>query len=216
MIPDGTDWDNVLGWLVQRALPQYVPGALRRARSPFFVDPDLQSAGEQAARQALEDLEERFADEKRLLEQALREAKEKVEPVRYGLLYGSGSELVDAVAQVLSDAGLRVDLDQELGGSRSADLLVSADAVPARRLVEVKGVSGPPPGRASSAASGDLAAAAARGAGLRRRADRQSSAQAASVGEVRGGVHAARVRRLAELAAGDGHQHGGVVQLVHR
>lgn len=143
VIPDGTPWDNVLGWLVQRALPEYVPGALRRARSPFFVDPDLQSVGEQAARQALADLEERFADEKRQLDQALREAKEKAEPVRYGLLYGSGAELVDAVAQVLAEAGMRaVDLDEELGGTKSADLLVSGNGVPPR-LVEVKGASGP-------------------------------------------------------------------------
>jgi hypothetical protein len=31
VIPDGTDWDNVLGWLMHRALPEYVPTALRRA-----------------------------------------------------------------------------------------------------------------------------------------------------------------------------------------
>lgn len=143
VIPDGTNWDNVLGWLVQRALPQYVPGALRRARSPFFVDPDLQSAGEQAARQALDDLEVQYAEGKRQLEQALWEAKERAEPVRYGLLYGSGSELASAVAQVLTDAGMRaIDLDEELGGTKSADFLVSAEGVPSR-LVEVKGVSGP-------------------------------------------------------------------------
>ncbi|MFE5964187.1 hypothetical protein [Streptomyces sp. NPDC056463] len=143
VIPDGTSWDNVLGWLVHRALPEYVPGALRRARSPYFVDPDLQSVGEQTARQTLDNLEAQYADEKRQLERTLREAKEKAEPVRYGLLYGSGSELVNAVAQVLADAGMHtVDLDEQLGGTKSADLLVSAEGMSAR-LVEVKGVSGP-------------------------------------------------------------------------
>ncbi|MGW0335499.1 hypothetical protein ACWD0J_27115 [Streptomyces sp. NPDC003011] len=143
VIPDGTSWDNVLGWLVHWALPEYVPGALRRARSPFFVDPDLQTAGEQSARQALGELEAQYAEEKQRLEQALREAEEKAEPVRYGLLYGTGDELAAAVAQVLTAAGMSaVDLDVELGGTKSADLLVSAEGV-SSRLVEVKGVSGP-------------------------------------------------------------------------
>ncbi|MEV4334188.1 hypothetical protein AB0K02_27285 [Streptomyces sp. NPDC049597] len=143
LIPDDTRWESMLGWLVQRALPQYVPAALRRARSPFFVDPDLQTAGEQSARTALEDLEAHYAEEKQRLEHALQEAKDKAEPVRYGLLYGSGSELVEAVAQVLAVAGIRaVDLDEELGGTKSADLLVSVEGAPAR-LVEVKGASGP-------------------------------------------------------------------------
>ncbi|WP_338931863.1 hypothetical protein WEB32_19530 [Streptomyces netropsis] len=143
VIPDGTSWENVLGWLVHRALPEYVPDVLRRARSPYFVDPDRQSVGEQTARQTLDDLEAQYADEKRQLERTPREAKEKAEPVRYGLLHGSGSELVNAVAQVLADAGMHaVDPDEQLGGTKSADLLVSAEGVSAR-LVEVKGVSGP-------------------------------------------------------------------------
>lgn len=143
VVPDGTGWDKVLGWLVHRALPEYVPGALRRARSPFFVDPDLQTAGEQSARQSLDELEAQYAEEKQRLEQTLREAEEKAKPVRYGLLYGSGSELADAVAQVLTAAGMNaVDLDEELGGTKSADLLVSAEGASAR-LVEVKGASGP-------------------------------------------------------------------------
>ena len=128
VIPDATDWDNILSWLIQRALPEYVPDALRRARSPHFADPDLQTAGERAARQALEDLDARYAEERLPLEQALREAETHAGPVRYGLLYGTGDELVHGVAQVLADAGLRtVDLDKELGGTKSADLLVGAD-----------------------------------------------------------------------------------------
>lgn len=143
LIPDDTRWDTMLGWLVQRALPQYVPAALRRARSPFFVDPDLQTDREQNARQSLEDLEANYSEERQRLERELQEAKDKAAPVRYGLLYGSGSELVEAVAQVLAAAGLStVDLDAELGGTKSADLLVSVEGGSAR-LVEVKGVSGP-------------------------------------------------------------------------
>jgi hypothetical protein len=141
VIPAATDWDNVLGWLMQRALPEYVPGALRRARSPHFIDPDLQAADELAARQALDELEAHYAAEKLRLEQDLREAQTRAEPVRYGLLYGTGAQLVRAVAEVLTAAGLRtVDLDKELGATKSADLLVSGGA--AQRLVEVKAASG--------------------------------------------------------------------------
>lgn len=142
VIPDATDWDNVLGWLVQWALPEYVPGALRRARSPYFVDPDLQTADELAAQQALDELATRYATEKLRFEQDLREAQTRAEPVRYGLLYGTGAQLVHAVAEVLTAAGLRtVDLDEELGATKSADLLVSSGGPP-QRLVEVKAASG--------------------------------------------------------------------------
>jgi hypothetical protein len=145
IIPDATDWDNILDWLIQRALPEYVPDALRRARSPHFADPDLQTTGERAARQALELLDARYAEERLTLDQTLREAEKHAGPVRYGLLYGTSDELVHAVAQVLADAGLRtVDLDKELGGTRSADLLVGADGPP-WRLVEVKSASGAAP-----------------------------------------------------------------------
>jgi hypothetical protein len=141
VIPAATDWDNVLGWLVHRALPEYVPAALRRARSPHFVDPDLQTADELAARQTLIELETQYAEEKLRLEANLRRAESTAEPVRYGLLYGSGAELVTAVAVVLTAAGLTtVDLDAVLGSTRSADLLVSAGLQ--RRLIEVKAASG--------------------------------------------------------------------------
>jgi hypothetical protein len=104
-----------------------VPAALRRVRSPHFVDPDLQTAGEQQAWQALADLEARYTEDKLELEEALRQAQAAAQPVRYGLLYGSGSEVVTAVAAVLDAAGLDVvDLD-ELFGTKSADLLVRSD-----------------------------------------------------------------------------------------
>jgi hypothetical protein len=145
IIPDATNWDTVLDWLMQQALPEYAPQALRRVRSSHFVDPDLQTADELAARQGLADLEAHYAEEKLHFERALHEAQTRAEPVRYGLLYATGAQLVQAVAQVLTDAGLRtLDLDQELGGTKSADLLVTADG-PVWRLVEVKSASGAAP-----------------------------------------------------------------------
>lgn len=143
VLPDGTNWDAVLSWLLGHALPEYVPDALRRARSPHFVDRDLQTPEEAAIRQELAELEADHAAEKVRLEDELREAQARAEPVRYGLLYGTGKDLVNAVATVLEAAGLHaVDLDEELGGPRSADLLVSVRDQPPRRLVEVKAASG--------------------------------------------------------------------------
>ncbi|MGN9916609.1 hypothetical protein [Micromonospora palomenae] len=144
VIPDVTPWDNLLGWLIHSALPSYVPNVLRRTRSPHFVDPELQTADELAARRALAELEARYTEEKTLLEQQLRHAEQHAESVRYGLLYGTGDDLVGAVAAVFSAAGLCVvDLDRDLGGTKSADLLVSIGDAPPRRLVEVKAASGP-------------------------------------------------------------------------
>jgi hypothetical protein len=63
------------------------------------------------------------------------------------LLYGLGNELVDALWQRYSALVLRaadlctLDLDQELGGTQSVDLLVSAGSGPPRRLVEVRAAS---------------------------------------------------------------------------
>jgi hypothetical protein len=90
---------------------------LRRARSPHFIDPELQTRDETAARTALTELEEGYALERGQLEQELQEAEAKAAPIRYGLLYGSGSELVEAVAAVFTAAGLAVvDLDADPRG----------------------------------------------------------------------------------------------------
>ncbi|MGW2016671.1 hypothetical protein [Streptomyces sp. NPDC001927] len=86
---------------------------------------------------------QRYSLEEQRIEDLYLAWQVREEPVRYALLYGSGSALVEAVAQVLATAGLAtVDLDEQLGGTKSADLLVSVEGGPAR-LVEVKGVSGP-------------------------------------------------------------------------
>ncbi|WP_223736294.1 hypothetical protein [Streptomyces purpurogeneiscleroticus] len=131
----------MVGWLVQRALPAHVPGALRRVRSPHSVNPDLETTAESSARRALEELERHYAAEKARLEAEQKRAKDAAEPVRSGLLFGTGSALVNAVAVVLHAAGFDVtDLDEELG-TKSADLLAvwGGEA----RLVEVKSEGGP-------------------------------------------------------------------------
>lgn len=145
ILPAGIGWGAVLDWLMQQALPELNPAALRRSRSSRFHDPDLQTLDELATRKSLADLEERYADEKTELEHRLLMAREKAEPVRHGLLYEGGAPLVAVVRTVLSAAGLHVvDLDEELGATKSADLLVSlTGAGHPRQLVEIKGVGGP-------------------------------------------------------------------------
>ena len=80
IIPYGTDWPTVIDWLVQRALPAYVPGAERRVRSRGHVDEDLQTAGETEARLAITELEKRYGRDKEALEQQLRSATEEATP----------------------------------------------------------------------------------------------------------------------------------------
>ncbi|EGX54625.1 hypothetical protein SZN_37011, partial [Streptomyces zinciresistens K42] len=140
VMPDGVDWNQVVDWLVQRALPEHVPAALRRVRSRHH-DPALETPAETQARGALEELESRYLEERARLEGDLERARDEAEPVRSGLLYGTGPELEDAVAVVLRAAGFAVtDLDEELGGPLSADLLAALNG--STCLVEVKSASG--------------------------------------------------------------------------
>ena len=151
IIPDQTDWPTVIDWLVQQALPAYVPGALRRARSERHVDADLLTAGETVAIKALADLEEQYARDKAALEHQLHSATKEATAVRDGLLHGTGGDLVDAVRDVLTAAGFEVhDLDAELGGTKLADLLAAQGN--SRCLIEVKSASG----NASEGLVGDL------------------------------------------------------------
>lgn len=141
VIPDSVDWNQVLDWLVQRGLPEHVPAALRRVRSRRYLDPALETPAETQARSSLEELERRYLEDKARLEDELAQARQEAEPVRAALLYGSGSELEDAVAVVLRAAGFTViDLDEELGDTLSADLLAVLNG--STCLVEVKAASG--------------------------------------------------------------------------
>jgi hypothetical protein len=104
----------------------------------------LEIPAETAARTALEELENNYSEDKARLKHDLEQARREAEPVRSGLLYGTGNELVAAVATVLRAAGFTVtDLDQELGGTRSADLLAVLGGQVC--LIEVKSASGSAP-----------------------------------------------------------------------
>jgi hypothetical protein len=93
------------------------------------------------SRSIAQELEESYASERARLERELTNATAAAEPVRHALLFGTGTELEDAVALVLRDAGFDVTaLDQALGATVSADLLASCGGE--RRLIEVKSASG--------------------------------------------------------------------------
>jgi hypothetical protein len=140
IVPDATTWDTIVDWLVRQALPAYVPDALRRVRSPHFVDIGLETVAESTARQALEVLEASYAEQKARLEGELRDAREAAGSLREGLLYGTDRELEDAVATVLTAAGFTVEqLDDQLG-TTSADLLATLGKE--MRLIEVKSAGG--------------------------------------------------------------------------
>jgi hypothetical protein len=94
-IPDGTDPNLILDWLGSQALPEHVPGALRRVRSPQAVHPSLQTPAEEQGRRELAELDANYARDHERLESELRDAVEAAEPVRHGLIYGTGSELVE-------------------------------------------------------------------------------------------------------------------------
>ncbi len=144
ILPTGVPWTPVLQWLVAQALPAYAPGALRRARRELGVDPELQTASESATRAALAELEADYIEQRGRLEEELNRVVEAADEIRYGLLFGAGDVLKDAVAAVLAAAGFEVtDLDDELGDTISADLLVEYDG--RRWLIEVKSSSGSAP-----------------------------------------------------------------------
>lgn len=141
LVPDQADWDSILDWLTAQALPRFVPAALQRLRWPLLRDPELMTAAESAAEEALADLEEQLARRRAALQEDLDRARAAADPIRDGLLYGIGQTLEQAIAAVLTDAGISVTaLDAALGDTASADLLAEWDG--RRRLVEVKSSKG--------------------------------------------------------------------------
>jgi hypothetical protein len=147
VVPAETPCPALLQWLLEQALPEYVPGAMRRARRQLASDHTLMTRRERAVRIALTDLETDYATRRADLAREFEDAQAAASRVRDALLYGTGKPLVDAVGSVLESAGVTVvDLDDQLGGTKNADLLCSYGG--RIRLVEVKSASGNAPERA--------------------------------------------------------------------
>jgi hypothetical protein len=141
VIPWLPSWKTVLEWLTQQAIPEFVPSAVRRVHTNLGEDPALQTEAEKSALAARVELDEEYRIQREQLDQTLHEARAAADEVRFNLLYGRSKPLEDAVAAVLTDAGMTVvPLDSDLKNTASADLLVSYQA--RRRLVEVKSESG--------------------------------------------------------------------------
>lgn len=147
VVPVETPWKLLLPWLLEQGLPAFVPGAMRRARRPLASDKDLMTRRERDAHAALSTLEVEYAARRIELERQLGDAQDAAVLTREGLLYGTGQQLVNAVRSVFESAGIEVvDLDEELGDTKNADLLCTYGD--RSRLVEVKSVNGSAPERA--------------------------------------------------------------------
>ncbi len=143
ILPAETPWKPVLAWLVEQALPELVPGAMQRARRNLATAPDLITLREKKIRRSLEELEKEYLDRKSSLEVDLEIAEVAAGPVREGLLYGTGDQLVGAVRTAFEFAGITVtDVDELLGDTKNADLLCTYAG--RSRLVEVKSATGSP------------------------------------------------------------------------
>ncbi|MEU6572078.1 hypothetical protein [Streptomyces parvulus] len=143
VVPHGTDHRLLVEWLVQHALPAYVPGALTRARSTLVRDPALATDAE--AQLVKRIAEEQRAHERRNteLQQQLAALRAVADPLRDNLLFGTGRPLEDAVHDVLVAAGATVTRLDDVYGTKSADLLAEYDG--RRVLVEVKSANNRPP-----------------------------------------------------------------------
>ena len=142
IVPFMPTWAPVLEWLMQQAIPEFIPTAARRIRSSLAAEPAFQTSGEAAARGQLARLEADYLARRAGFEAELSEAQRQADVVRDPLLFGSGTPLVAAVAGVLADAGIAVqDVDELLGDTGNADLLV--EYAGRRLLVEVKSCTGP-------------------------------------------------------------------------
>lgn len=147
VVPTETPWALLLQWLLEQALPELAPDAMRRARRGLATDQALMTHRERSARTALTELGAEYAARRRELESELEKAETAASAVRDVLLYGTSTQLADAVRSVLEWAGVTVaDLDDQLCGTKNADLLCSYGG--RSRLVEVKSASGNAPERA--------------------------------------------------------------------
>ena len=140
VLPDLPSYRPILQWLTDRAIPDLVPSAAARMRRYADALPALQTDLERNLTSELAVLTEQYEKTKTDLEHQLAAARTEASLVRDPLLFGTGTPLEEAVARVLSAAGVHVvQLDDKVG-TVSADLL--AEHGGRRILVEVKSAGG--------------------------------------------------------------------------
>lgn len=141
IVPHNVEWDVVTDWLLDQALPERNPAALRRHHMLKTVPAELQTNSERDADAALMAFDAEVSERRAALAQALETARGAANGMRNGLLYGRGHELEAAVTRALREAGIDVEqLDVYLGETASADLLCTLGVRSV--LVEVKSVGG--------------------------------------------------------------------------
>jgi len=141
VLPPNVNWSSVADWVAEQGIPEFVPSALRRFKSFKSVPLELMTADEIATSKALAAFTAAATVERERLEKISAAAQSEADQMRHELLFARASELVDGVAKVFRAAGITVTyLDDELGGTKSADLLCSYAGQ--TRLVEVKSVGG--------------------------------------------------------------------------
>lgn len=140
VLPALPSYRPILQWLAERAVPDLIPTAAARLRKYADAQPSLQTDLERTVTSELTTLTEQYEKTKADLEHQLDEARAAARQVRDPILFGTGTPLEDAVARVLTDAGVQVTrLDDEIG-TVSADLLAKYDG--RRILIEVKSAGG--------------------------------------------------------------------------
>jgi hypothetical protein len=138
----GCDWDLILRWLLDQAVPAYVPSAALRARVGEVAD-ELLTSEERGIQVELADLEAEYGARRVDLDARRAVADARAQPIRNGLLYGRGDPLKGAVKEVLRDCGFEIeDLDYTFRRPASADLLATLKG--RHWLVEVRYAGGAP------------------------------------------------------------------------
>lgn len=141
VLPAGLSPAVLLAWADTYAISEFAPKASRAARRVTAFRADLPSLSESIAEKQLADFDSQAQAQRDELQASLDAAQSVGDRLRNGLLFETGSALVDAVKEVFESAGLTVtDLDGAFGRTASADLLVETDG--RRLLVEVKSSSG--------------------------------------------------------------------------
>ena len=78
VVPSGTDWTLIVEWLIERAIREFVPVALRHVRSPEMVDDEFLTKEELATKDKLEQFEATTTVERQRLEATFETASAKV------------------------------------------------------------------------------------------------------------------------------------------
>lgn len=149
-LADGDRWyivpdlhgDQVPRWLLDVAMPQFVPEAVQRARAAHLVDPSLRTNEERMAIEQRDRFQEQTQRELETLTAAIDDAERAASEVREALLYASSDALVDAVGWVMGAAGFVVERLDDQYGTTTADLLLSFSG--RHWLVEVRSAGGHP------------------------------------------------------------------------